>query len=109
MRISTGTSAMRKSVNRFGAADARTPRRATALTTEGDDTLTLAQIRQPVAQHPSEILARLRDRRDAAGLLHPSCPGVVRRDGEREIPAVPVEQHPEMATPALDVVARQED
>src|SRR5215831_17788829 len=73
-----GTSAIRKSESRFGSAS--TPAlRPTALAMGGDEddtgTLgTLTTIGLAEAQHPRQVLARLRDVRDAAGRLDPRAP-----------------------------------
>src|SRR5207244_4218104 len=67
-----------------------------------------ADVGGPVAQHTGQVLARLDDRRHAAGILDALGPGVVRGDHERQVSSVPVEQHAQMAAAAFDVVARQE-
>src|SRR5262245_6873018 len=97
---------MRISVRTFGSAVMRAPRPTASATREDTP---FPEIRQPVSQHPGEILARLGNGRDAAGLLYPPGSGVVGGDGERQVAAVAVEQHAQVPAPALDVVAGQED
>src|SRR5437899_11572387 len=103
----TGTSPTRSSVSRFGSAATRVPRATASAARE--DTRSVPQIRQPVAQHAREVLLRLGDGRDATRVLDGPGTGVVGGDRERQVAAVAVEQHAQVAAPTLDVVARQED
>src|SRR6186713_856002 len=100
---STGTRPIRSSVRRFGSAARNVPR-ATASATGLEANAVLPQVRDPIAQHPREILACLGDGRDAARLLDPPSAGVVGGDRERQVAPVAIEQHAQVAAAALDVV-----
>src|SRR5262245_32917780 len=75
----TGTKPIRSSVSRFGSAATRAPR-AIGSATGLDDTLPLAHVRHPVAQHAGEVLAGLGDRGHTARLLDPPRARVVGGD-----------------------------
>src|ERR1051326_7200077 len=105
---STGTSAMRSNESRFGSAVTRVPR-PTASATEGDDARAFPEVCQAVAHHPGEVLAGFGNGGNATRFLDALGAGVVGSDGERQVPTIAIEEHPQMTGAALDVVAWEED
>src|SRR5689334_3352884 len=112
----TGTIAMRKSERRFGSASTA-PRRPTVSAMGGDEDDTRAapagSLTTPVVvaepQNPGKVLPRLGDVWDAPHGFDALSARIVRRDRERHVAAVAVEQPLQMPHAALDVVARLED
>src|SRR5262245_57274367 len=104
---STGTRPIRKAVSEFGRTATRRPRpRASA--TGLDTARLLAQVGEPVTEYAGQILARLWNARNAAGVLDALGAGVVRRHGQRDVAAIAVEEHAQVAAATLDVVAWEE-
>src|SRR5262245_18744766 len=98
---------MRNRHRRFGSETARPARGATSATGLLD-TRALPQVAEPIAQYPRQVLAGLRDVRNAARFVDARRPGVVRRHGERQVAVVAVEHAAEVLDAALDVVPGQE-
>src|SRR5262245_42215955 len=104
---STGTRPMRSMLSRFGSAVAR-PAPAAVSATGLADTRALPEVAEPVAEHADQILAGLGDVRDPTDLVHPHGPGIVRREREREVAVVAVEETAQVLHASLDVVLRRE-
>src|SRR5262249_58066857 len=91
----TGTSAIRNRLSKLGRAARGCARRAVSAACE-DTSAALSQVSRSIAEHAAEVFPRLGDRGDAARIVDPPCPRVVRGDGEGHVPGVVVEQRAEV-------------
>src|SRR5262245_10478729 len=106
--ITSGTQAIRNRLRTFGNVPMPTDGMA-GLATGLEDTAALRfQVLPAIAKHLEDVVARFRDVGDATSGLDPRLTGVVRRQGQRDVAAVTIEEHAQMARAPVDVVAGAE-
>src|SRR5262245_42107336 len=95
--ITSGTQAIRNRLRTFGNAPMPTDGTAELATGLEDTAALRLEVLPAIAQHLEDVIARFRDVGYAAGRFDPRLAGVVRGQRQRDVAAVSIQQHAQMA------------